>query len=87
MKKTLKKTPPLTETLIEQEETKGKTISVYLKAENLRYLDQLCKLFKKGRSETIQFIINLYKKSSLAIIPLLQKDQSDVANKIREMAK
>jgi len=87
MKKTLKKTPPLAETLIEQEETKGKTISVYLNAENLRYLDQLCKLFKKGRSETIQFLIQLYKKSSLAIIPFLTKDQSYIENKIREMAK
>ena len=87
MKKTLKKTPPITETLIEQKETKGKTISVYLNAENLRYLDQLCKLFEKGRSETIQFLITLYKKSSLAILNLLSEDQSDVADKMREMAK
>ena len=85
MKKTLKKTPPLTETLIE--EVKGKTISIYLDTESLRYLDQLCKLFKKGRSQTIQFLITLYKKSSLALIPLLPKDLSYVADKIREIAK
>jgi hypothetical protein len=85
MKKTLKKTPPLTETPIE--ETKGKTISIYLDAESLRYLDNLCKLFKKGRSETIQFLLTLYKKSSLALIPLLPKDQSYLADIIREMAK
>ena len=85
MKKTHKKTPPLTETLIE--ETKGKTISVYLDAESLRYLDKLCKLFEKGRSETIQFLICIYKKSSLALIPLLPKDQSYLADIIREMAK
>jgi len=87
MKKTLKKTPPLAETLIEQEETKGKTVSIYLNAENLRYLDQLCKLFEKGRSETIQLLITLYKKSSLALIPLLPKDLSYLADIIREVAK
>jgi len=85
MKKTRKKTPPLTETLIE--ETKGKTVSIYLNAESLRYLDKLGELLKKGRSETIQFLITVYKQSSLALIPLLPKDQSYLADIIREVAR
>jgi len=88
MKKTLKKAPPLAETLLEQEETKGKTISVYLNAENLRYLDQLRKVLgKKGRGQTVQWMITTYKESSRALIPLIPKHLSDIADKIREMTK
>jgi hypothetical protein len=85
MKKTHKKTPPLIDTLIE--ETKGKTVSIYLNAESLRYLDKLGELLKKGRSETIQFLITVYKQSSLALIPLLPKDQSYLADIIRDVAR
>jgi hypothetical protein len=64
--------------------TKGKNISIYLNAENLQYLDQLCKLFSAGRSEVIQDMILRTKKASLALIPLLSDDKSPIAEINRE---
>jgi hypothetical protein len=59
MKRTQKKTRPLTEKQTEQKITKGGNISIYLNAENLRYLDELGKLFGgKGRSETISLLLS-----------------------------
>lgn len=86
MKRTLKKTPTLPETLTEHKETRGKTISIYLNAESLRYLDQLCKLFNVGRSKVIQDLIVRTKKASLALIPLLGEDKSPIAEIIKKMA-
>lgn len=87
VKRSLKKTPSLPETLIEHEQTKGKNISIYLNAESLRYLNQLCKLFNAGRSEVIQDLILRTKKASLALIPMLEtEDKSPIAEIIRKMA-
>lgn len=86
MKRTLRKTSSLAENLIEAEETKGKTISIYLNADSLRYLDQLCKLYKVGRSKVIQQLIIQMKKTSLALIPLLGEDKSPLAEMIKKMA-
>jgi hypothetical protein len=86
MKRTVKKTSTLPENLIEHEETKGKNISIYLNAESLQYLDQLCKLFNAGRSEVIQDMILRTKKASLQLIPLLSNDKSPLAEMIRKIA-
>jgi hypothetical protein len=86
MKRTLRKTAPLSENLIEHEETKGKNISIYLNAESLRYLDQLCKLYGWNRSKTIQDMILRIKKASLSVIPMLGDDKSEIAEFIRKMA-
>jgi hypothetical protein len=87
MKRTVKKPLVLTEPLIESpEETKGKTISIYLNAESLRYVDQLCQLFKAGRSEVIQQMIVQTKQASLAILPMLGGDKSPLAEVLKKMA-
>lgn len=86
MKRTVKKTSSPADNLIETEEPKGKTISIYLNAESLRYLDQLCKLFKAGRSKVIQDLILQMKKFSLVVSTTIPEDKSELADMIRKMA-
>ena len=85
MKKTIKKTPPPTETLIEQEETKGKTISVYLDAKSLQFLDRLGKLYKAGRSKTIQTIIDQHKQGAIAILSVIPENQPQIADDMKKI--
>jgi hypothetical protein len=97
MKTPSRKPSDTTENLIEskpeKKELKGASISVYLNAESLRYLDELCKLFDEGRSETINRMIEFNKRASLSAIDLLLKSEGndpkmqEVANKIRKMAR
>lgn len=93
MKRTIKKTPPLTETQIETEENKGKTISIYLNAEALKWLDQLCNewgMTKKvkgrivpGRSEALQTMLIMWKKMTKSLNALLEQEKLSVElNKI-----
>jgi hypothetical protein len=80
------------ENLIEENKTKGTTVSIYLNAESLRYLDQLVKMqkaagHKAGRSEMVQQLIIQCRNASLAFLQMLgEDDKSPVAENIRKMA-
>jgi DNA recombination-dependent growth factor C len=70
MKKVIKNVSSLPETLTE-EETKptGKSITIYLNAETLRYLDELDKIYHEGRSKLIQKMILQWRDSISFVLP------------------
>jgi len=75
-----------------REREQGKTISIYLNAESLRYLDRLVEMAKlagrkSDRSKMVQQLIIQCKNASLAFISMLpDNDKSVIAEIIRKMA-
>jgi len=65
----------------------GKNISIYLDDDTLKWLDQLCAVWKMGRSEAIQFVLIHGKAFAKATIPLLEKKSPLRAEELREFMK
>lgn len=91
MKRTVKKASPLPENLIQRKETKAKNISIYLNAEALQYLDNICSLYHNakypyGRSQVIQDLLLRIKKGGLSLVPMFGNDNSETAKMIRRIA-
>jgi hypothetical protein len=58
---------------------KGRTITVYLRAEHLATLQLLSKYYKKNRSETIQFILEQFQWWFDLMIPIvIEKGKLDI---------
>jgi superfamily I DNA and/or RNA helicase len=85
MKTTIKKTASLTENLIDEKKITGKTISIYLNAESLEFLDKLCKTLQQGRSEAIQSMILQQKETLKLISPkMIEEIFTNLKNQIPE---
>jgi len=93
MNRVIKKAPDISETLTEKTKPKGASISIYLNAESLQFLDRLAELYKKGRSEIIQEMIVNQQRSISFVLPFmidsfgLSPDKKDeVKEKVRKIA-
>lgn len=62
----------------------GKTISIYLHEKELRWLDQLCKLWGVGRSEAFQMILQLSRKQSETTL-LAVFENKEMTKKLKRM--
>ena len=62
----------------------GKNISIYLDDDTLKWLEQLCKEWKMGKSEALQFVLKQSKQWSQALIPLLGKKNPGLADEVRK---
>lgn len=64
--------------------TKTKSISIYLHADELKWLDQLCKIWGVGRSVAFQMILRTSKQSSETMLLSLLKNKKLVKD-LKEM--
>lgn len=74
---------------------KGKSVTVYLRAEHLETLDRLAKPFNNDKSKAVQFMLEtvkawldgIFEKKPEVIMSMIQKEMQEAIEKTLQLAK